>query len=129
LTTIYGEGGTSANLFWQKMSAEYPYTRDSVSINWAGKAVLQSMADYAAGLVDFIMIDSQLTDDMISQGYYGLPMMGSAMVMVYNIPELNNTQLVRTCLRPHPHHQLRSLMCACVCRVCLCRSWTVRRWR
>jgi hypothetical protein len=98
-TTIYGEGGTSANLFWQKMAAEYPYSRDSVNINWAGMAVLQSMADYAAGLVDFIMIDSQLTDPMIQQGYYGLPMMGSAMVMVYNLPELAGTQLV-----PSPPH-------------------------
>ena len=106
------------------MAAEYPYSRDSVSINWVGKAVLQSMADYTAGLVDFIMIDSQLTEAMIEQGYYGLPLMGSAMVMVYNLPELNNTQLVP----PSFPSDCTPTSVLNVC-VCGCRSWTGRRWR
>jgi ABC-type phosphate transport system substrate-binding protein len=115
-TNIYGEGGTSADLFWQKMVAEFPYSRDTVSINWVGQAVLQSMADYAAGLVDFIMIDSQLTSDMIKQGYQGLPLMGSAMVMVYNLPELAATQLVlpAPCSPPPPpsgEARVRALPC------------------
>jgi hypothetical protein len=92
--TVYGKGGTSANKFYKSLSYLYPFYRDSVTIDWEGVAVLESIRQYGEGLIDFIMVDSKFTEDMTEKGFYGLPMVGSALVMVYNLPSLHNTTLV-----------------------------------
>jgi ABC-type phosphate transport system substrate-binding protein len=95
-TTIYGKGGTSANKFYEKLSRLYPFYRDSVDIEWEGVAVMAAIDLYQGGLIDFMMVDSKFTAGMVEAGLYRLPMVGSALVMVYNLPSLNNTQLVLT---------------------------------
>ncbi len=64
-----------------------------MDIEWEGVAVMDAIAEYQNGLIDFMMVDSKFTTGMVEAGLYRLPMMGSALVMVYNLPSLN-TQLV-----------------------------------
>lgn len=64
-----------------------------MDIEWEGVAVMDAIDKYQDGLIDFMMVDSKFTPDMVDAGLYRLPMVGSALVMVYNLPSLH-TQLV-----------------------------------
>jgi len=90
---IEGDGSPNAKSVFDVWVQAYRYSRDDVSFTFPGSGVLASLQAYLNGDLDFVALDRGVSS-AITSGYAYLtqfPLAAHAMIMGYNIPELNST--------------------------------------
>lgn len=90
--TLDGAGSTNSGGIFQVWTKSYRFSRDDITVRYTEAGATAALAQYTQGLLDFVVTDRGITSQ--AEEYANLvqfPVAGQALVIGYNLPELNST--------------------------------------
>lgn len=91
--TLDGAGSTNSGGIFQVWTKSYRFSRDDITVRYAEAGATAALTQYTQGLLDFVVTDRGISTSQAEE-YANLvqfPVAGQAMVIGYNLPELNST--------------------------------------